>query len=112
MIEVGQKVVCIDDSIRPGRLSFVGYAYPNWIKKDSVYTVREILPNDDIVPGILLEELVNPIIYIYLLGREQEPAFRTSRFRPLEASELTAEEEDELEALLKKEEFILDPLAY
>ena len=112
MIEVGQKVVCIDDSIKPGRLGFVGYAYPNWIKQDNVYTVREILPNDDIVPGILLEELVNPVIYIYLLGREQEPAFRTSRFRPLEASELTAEEEDELEALLKKEEFILDPLAY
>jgi hypothetical protein len=112
MISVGDKVVCIDDAIKPGKLSFVGYAYPNWIKKDTVYTVREILPNDDIVPGILLEELVNPIIYIYLLGREQEPAFRISRFRPLEASELTAEEEDELESLLQKEEFILDPLAY
>jgi len=51
-MKVGDRVICVDDSVKTGLLEFVGYAYPNWIKKDEIYTVREILPNDDIVPGI------------------------------------------------------------
>ena len=47
----GDRVVCIDASIKPGKLAYVGYAYPNWIKEGSTYTIRAILPNDDIVPG-------------------------------------------------------------
>jgi hypothetical protein len=100
MISVGDKVVCIDDEIKLGKLGFVGHAYPNWIRKDSIYTVREILPNDDIVPGILLKEVVNPPFYIHLLGREQEPAFALWRFRKLEYNELEAVTEEELEELL------------
>lgn len=90
-LKIGSKVLCVDDSIKPGKLNFVGYAYPNWIKAGEIYTVREILPNDDIVPGIVLEEVINPPLYVHLLGREQEPAFRLSRFRELYDQELAIE---------------------
>lgn len=90
----GDRVVCIDASIKPGKLAYVGYAYPNWIKEGSTYTIRAILPNDDIVPGVLLEEVRNSPVYIHLLGREQEPAFGTFRFKPLEH---TADEATEAE---------------
>lgn len=93
-LKIGSKVLCVDDSIKPGKLNFVGYAYPNWIKVGEIYTVREILPNDDIVPGIVLEEVVNPPLYVHLLGREQEPAFRISRFRELDDQELAIETEE------------------
>jgi hypothetical protein len=104
----GDKVVCVDDSIKYGLLEFVGHAYPNWIKKDEIYTVREILTNDDIVPGILLEEISNPEIYIHLLGKDQEPAFRLNRFAPLNYQEKDLQEETEV-----VEDFeIFDPLAF
>jgi hypothetical protein len=90
-MKVGSKVMCVDDSIKPGQLMFVGHAYPNWIKAGKLYTVREILPNDDIVPGIVLEEVINPLIYVHILGREQEPAFRISRFKELDDTELAIE---------------------
>ena len=86
--------MCVDDSIKPGKLGFVSYAYPNWIKEGKVYTVREILPNDDIVPGIVLEEVINPLLYVHILGKEQEPAFRLSRFRELDDQELAIETEE------------------
>jgi hypothetical protein len=93
-MKIGSKVMCVDDSIKPGKLAFVGYAYPNWIEAGKVYTVREILPNDDIVPGIVLEEVINPLLYVHILGKEQEPAFRLSRFRELEDQELAIETEE------------------
>jgi hypothetical protein len=93
-MKIGSKVMCVDDSIKPGKLAFVGYAYPNWIKEGKVYTVREILPNDDIVPGIVLEEVINPLLYVHILGKEQEPAFRLSRFRELDDQELAIETEE------------------
>ena len=93
-MKVGSKVKCVDDSIKPGKLGFVGYAYPNWIKAGEIYTVREILPNDDIVPGIVLEEVINPLLYVHILDKEQEPAFRISRFRELGDQELAIETEE------------------
>ena len=95
-IKVNQKVICIDDSIKPDRVVFVHYNYPMWVKKGAIYTVREILSNDDIVPGLLLEELVNPGIYIKLLDRVQEPAYRVDRFRELEDDKEAVEELEEV----------------
>lgn len=97
MISVNDRVICVDDSIKAGMLLFVGNSYPNWIKQGEEYTVREILPNDDIVPGILLEEVRNPEIFITLLGRMAEPMFRIDRFKKLEYNTLeTVEEKEEL----------------
>ena len=94
MFEVGTKVVCIDDSIKPGQESFVAKAYKNWVKIDTVYTIRGIFNNKDIVTGILLKEVVNGPIYIHLIDDWSEPMFATTRFRELSYDELEETEED------------------
>ena len=38
--------------------------------------------------------MVNPPLYVHILGREQEPAFRMSRFRELDDVELAIESEE------------------
>lgn len=90
----GQRVVCIDDSIKAGQEEFVPRAYQQWVKKDQVYTVRAILDNQDIVTGILLKEINNKQMYIHLIDDFQEPAFRTSRFRELQEFEPVSVEEE------------------
>lgn len=96
-MKIGQKVLCVDDSIKTGELFTVGKLYKQWIKSGNKYTVREILNNNDIVTGILLEEVYNSPVYIKLIDRVQEPAFRPNRFRELEdeplKEELCTEEE-------------------
>lgn len=86
-MKIGQQVVCVDDSIKTGELFGVGKHYQNWIKKGLTYTIRAILDNNDIVTGVLLEEIINAPIYIKLIDKEQEPAFRPDRFRELQEPE-------------------------
>ena len=75
------RVRCIDDSIKADQILVVSRVYQEWVKKGEVYTVREVLDNDGIVTGLLLNEIVNdPIPQELLGGRWQEPAFRVSRF--------------------------------
>ena len=76
--------MCIDDLIKPEMMVTICKYYNNWVKKGKTYTVRQVLQNDDIVHGVLLEEVRNEPIYIELIGREQEPAFGMFRFRELE----------------------------
>jgi hypothetical protein len=93
-MEIRQKVVCIDDSVKVGQEEFVAKAYKQWVKKDQVYTVRAVLDNNDIVTGILLKEVKNNPIYIHLIDDFQEPAFRLSRFRELNEFEPVSKEEE------------------
>jgi hypothetical protein len=95
-MRIGQKVVCIDDSIKPGKEAFVRNVYKQWIKEGETYTIRDIIDNDDIVTGILLKEVVNMPIYIHLIDDIQEPAFRMERFKELDEFE----EEEELEEVV------------
>lgn len=74
------RLLCIDDSIKADQIEFVCMVYPEWVKKGQHYTVRQVLENDGIVTGVLLEEVKNDPIFQQLLGRYQEPAFRMSRF--------------------------------
>jgi hypothetical protein len=74
------KVKCIDDSINPEFIIETVKYFPNWVKKGEIYTVYDVLENDGIVTGYLLEELQNEMVYQPLLGREQESAFRADRF--------------------------------
>lgn len=74
------RLRCIDDSIKGDQIEFVCMVYPQWVKNGEQYTVRQVLENDGIVTGVLLEEVRNEPIYQQLLGRYQEPAFRMSRF--------------------------------
>ena len=94
MIEIGQKVVCIDDSFRHINLP------ENFIppKKDEMYTVREIYEHPNGVIAITVEEIINDIGP--KLGREI--GFNIDRFRPLDWVE------DILEKI--KSEIIIDEI--
>lgn len=86
-MQVGSRVVCIDDSIKADEIFLVASVYKQWVKKDREYTIRQIFDNEGIVTGCVLEEVVNdPIPQKLLGGRMQEPAFRLSRFREVEKS--------------------------
>ena len=91
MLGVGDEVICINDS-RPN--GWTSEHFPQWVKKDEKYTIREILENDDIVIGILVEELINPIVYIALIHREQESAFASWRFSKLRTAYEIEEEKN------------------
>jgi hypothetical protein len=96
MFEIGDRVICVDDK-RP--LDMVANVIPNWPKEGTVYTVRGFHDNDDIVVGMLLEEISNPIVPIALINRWQEPAFATWRFRKSDevAVEASVEEKETIE---------------
>lgn len=76
-------MICIDATIDPEKAEEIAKDFEIWITRDKEYTVREILDNNGIVPGILLDEVYNLPKYFKLLGRFQEPAFATWRFRKL-----------------------------
>jgi hypothetical protein len=91
LLGVGDEVICINDN-RPEGWS--AEHFPQWVQKGVKYIIREILSNDDIVVGILLVELKNPIMYIRLINREQEGAFATWRFRKLRSAYAINEEKE------------------
>jgi hypothetical protein len=83
-MEVGSRVLCTDSSIKASEIFMVSMVYSMWVDKGSEYTVREVLDNDGIVTGLLLDGVVNdPIPQELLGGRFQEPAFRVTRFQEL-----------------------------
>jgi hypothetical protein len=86
-MKTGDKVVCIDDVMRDEVIPTVVKYYKNWVKRDDIYTVRDIVDNDGIVFGILLHEIRNERIYIELIDKVQEPAFGMFRFRVVQESE-------------------------
>jgi|TARA_R110000851_G_scaffold36063_1_gene94390 hypothetical protein len=94
MFNIGDKVKCIDASIPADKVEYVSEVYLNWVKRDIEYTVRDILGNDDIVPGMLLEELYNYPIPIPLINRVQEPMFKLTRFVKTESAEIVLEKEE------------------
>ena len=55
--------------------------------------------------GVLLEELINPEVFISLLGRIQESAFATWRFSKLRSA-YELEEESKEEVVAAKDELI------
>ena len=88
---VGDRVVCIDDS-KPK--DFKPHHFPNWVVQDETYHVRDILHNDDIVPGVLLREIINPMLFIPLINDIQEGAFRETRFSLLKSAQMIRETEE------------------
>jgi hypothetical protein len=88
MFNRGQKVVCIDDQFA-GPLRRVIAEFP---VKGRSYTVREVQPGraalhpinttSQVIPSVLLEELMNPPDPRNKDGREI--GFRADRFRPIE----------------------------
>ena len=91
-MKIGDKVLCVDDSINPNMLTDMAFhlIFPNWVKKNEIYTVRDIFDNNGIIASILVEELRNAIIYIDILQVTREAAFRINRFREIDDSMDTA----------------------
>ena len=100
-LNIGDTVLCIDSSIKPGMEEFVSEAYLNWVKEGKEYTVRGFTEDNGIVTGIYLEEILNFSIYIHLIDKTIEPAFRLSRF--VKTQSATIEESDKVEEVLIKE---------
>lgn len=94
MFEIGDKVICIDDSIAPEHFASVMKSFQYWPIKGKEYTIRDIFYNDEIVCGIVLKEMSNIPIFIPLLKRVQEPAFATRRFAKMEVVHSTREVEE------------------
>jgi len=101
----GDKVVCIDASIDADKAEEIKKDFEIWVTKDKEYTIREILDNNGIVPGLLLDEIHNFPKYFKLIDRFQEPAFALWRFRKLNyAVQSEAEEHEEELVRVKPEE--------
>ncbi|QJD95149.1 hypothetical protein HH214_04275 [Mucilaginibacter robiniae] len=90
----GDKVICINDKIDPDKAEEIRRDFEIWITRDKEYTIREILDNDGIATGILLEEVHNFPKFFRLINRYQEPAFAIWRFRKL--SYATTEQAEEV----------------
>ena len=95
MIGIGDRVVCVDDSMQPHTVEELKRDVPNWIKKDEEYTVLEIIEYDFGVTAIILEEIRNPVLYFKAVDDFREPAFLITRFRKIEKQTATVEEEIE-----------------
>jgi len=88
MFRIGQKVVCIDDSMNPETVDYT----PCRPRKGEVYTVRGFLVQDHIEGyGVYLEELLNPSI-IWSDQDEKEWPFKPDRFRPVVEPKIDAEQ--------------------
>ena len=98
MFDIGDKVVCIDDSIPAHMCEEIENDFEMWIKKGKEYTIRSFNDNDGIVVGVLLEEILNFPKYFKLLGRSQEPSFRLDRFRKREESKVVEKVEEYVES--------------
>ena len=93
----GDKVICIDASIDPEKSGEIRRDFEIWVTKDKEYTIREILDNNGIVPGVLLDEIHNFPKFFKLINRMQEPAFAIWRFRKLNYATASKEEVHEEE---------------
>lgn len=96
MFEIGERVVCIDDSKQPHTVEELNKDVPNWVRKGQKYTIRAI-HDWDFVVGILLEEIKNDYKYFKVVDKFAEPAFASWRFRKLEPAEM--EEDIKIEQL-------------
>jgi len=99
MFQIGEKVVCVDDSKLPHTVEELNQDCPNWVKKGVKYTIRGFNDNNGIVVGVLLEEIRNPIKYFRLIDSSQEPSFKTSRFEKTK--------EDMVQSDVKKDKSVL-----
>ena len=92
MFDIGDTVKCVN-AVRPSGENPT--VVPNWVKDGDEYTIRGFHNNDEIVVGVLLEEIENPIIPMPLVNRFQEPAFATWRFEKTADAPLEEDEEED-----------------
>lgn len=95
MIQINSRVVCIDDSYVVGTVEELKVDCPNWVRKNEIYTVEEIIDLDYVV-SVVLKEIRNPIKYFKLTNDVREPAFKISRFRLLQDDKVNVEVKEEV----------------
>lgn len=98
-MKIGSKVVCVDDSKRPEVAEWAAKHCPNWVKKGDKYTIREFDDHDGIVDGVLLEEIINPPVFLTKWNKVIEPRFATWRFEVIQEDEELEEELEEVNIL-------------
>ena len=80
-MKAGDQVVCIDDRFDARSEEII----PNRPRKDSIYTIRDIVFYDmHDKRGVLLQEIHNPKNVRALFGAMLEPSFNIVRFAPLD----------------------------
>jgi hypothetical protein len=94
-MKVGSRVICIDDSYVEGTVEELKIDCPNWVVKDTIYTIDEIFDLDYVV-SVVLKEIRNPMKYFRLTNDVREPAFKISRFRLLQEDEVAVNVEEEV----------------
>ncbi|QHS56084.1 hypothetical protein GWR56_11260 [Mucilaginibacter sp. 14171R-50] len=100
----GDKVICINDKIDADKSTEIRRDFEIWITEDKEYTIREILDNNGIVTGVLLDEVHNFPKFFKLINRYQEPAFAIWRFRKLNYATAPAETISEVEELVQADQ--------
>ena len=91
MFEIGNRVICVDDSYVEGTAEELKTDCPNWVKKDTIYIIEQI--NDlEYVVSVVLKEIRNPMKYFKLTNDVREPSFKISRFRLLKDNEVMVED--------------------
>ena len=75
-MKINDIVECVNDNFPPESFLFIN----NFPKKKNYYTVREIVEYSSGKIGLLLEEIINPI----LPNLGVEPTFNISRFKILD----------------------------
>ena len=85
-MKAGDIVLCINDTKSHDLKEWIDECnFPVlWVKKDKKYTIREVLDNQGIATGLLLEEIINFPFYIALLNRSQELGYAVWRFRKVQ----------------------------
>ena len=91
MFHIGEKVICVNNSMQPHTIEELKKDMPNWVKKDEKYTIRGFTSNNGIVDGVWLDEIKNDYKFFRLINKFQEPAFALWRFRKLEPAEIQME---------------------
>lgn len=86
-MKIGSIVECVNDIWDPTRdIRLI----PNRPVRGQFYTVREIYPGSNGLPGIRLEEITNPPMMVK--SGFIEPTFRMERFREVEGLDDAVEE--------------------
>jgi hypothetical protein len=95
----GDKVICIDNFIKEEARLEVVQDFDHWVEKDKHYIIRDVFYNDGIATGVTLEGVVNRVLFMKLIGRNQEASYGEFRFRKLKDNEVIVTEEVEEVAL-------------
>lgn len=101
-MKAGDIVLCVNDTKSHDLKKWIDECnFPVlWIKKDKKYTIREVLENDGIATGLLLEEIINFPFYIPILNRSQELGYAVWRFRKVQEVPDNVEVEKEEKIIL------------